>query len=58
VEGLPWALSRLQGQAWGRYSRGEDWQRAAYAWRAAAALGDEGALRKAEEAEGKAAGGE
>lgn len=38
VEGLVWASSRLQGQAFYRYWRGQDWQRAAYAWQAALIL--------------------
>jgi thioredoxin-like negative regulator of GroEL len=34
VQGLEWAESRLNGQAWYRYWVSEDWQRAAYALRA------------------------
>jgi len=34
VRGLEWAEMRLNGQAWYRYWINQDWQRAAYAWRA------------------------
>lgn len=32
IKGLPWAQSRLEGQAWSRYAAQRDWQREAYVW--------------------------
>lgn len=34
VSGLPWAVGRLNTQAWYRYYRQEDYERAAFAWQA------------------------
>jgi hypothetical protein len=38
VAGLPYAIARLQGQAWSRYERGGDWARAADAYAAVTML--------------------
>jgi O-antigen ligase len=34
ISGLPWAVGRLNTQAWSRYYRQADYERAAYAWHA------------------------
>jgi O-antigen ligase len=56
VEGLARADERLEGQAWYRYWLGEDWRRAAYAWRAILILDPDNARarQRAEQAEAKA----
>jgi predicted Zn-dependent protease len=58
VRGLGWAPARLDGQAWYRYWLGEDYVRAADAWRAALALspGDARLERVIEAAEARAEG--
>ena len=38
IRGLPWAVDRIDGQGFYRYWVGQDWQRAAYAWRTALRL--------------------
>jgi hypothetical protein len=43
VRGLEWAKTRLDGQAFSPYWINEDWQRAAYAWRAVLNLDPENA---------------
>ena len=56
VQGLKFARSRLEGQAFARYRRNGDQQRAAYVWRAVLALDpdDERARQAAERAEAEA----
>jgi hypothetical protein len=54
VRGLEWAEARLDGQAFYRYWVSEDWERAAYAWRAELRLDPENtrvrqAAKRAEE---------
>jgi hypothetical protein len=58
VTGLERAMSRLEGQAFSRYQRNGDWQRAAYAWRTVLALdpGNERVRQAAERAEARAEG--
>lgn len=55
VRGLEWAEGRLDFQAWYRYSLGQDYRRAADAWRAVVALNpqNERAARSMAEAETK-----
>jgi hypothetical protein len=57
VQGLEWSRGRLNTQAWYRYWVNEDWQRAAYAWRAVLLLDPQDVYARAwvEEAEEKAA---
>jgi O-antigen ligase len=38
VQSLPWAVMRLNGQAWYRYYQQADYERAAFAWQAVLAL--------------------
>ncbi len=47
VRGLEWAEMRLSGQAWYRYWVNQDWQRAAYAWRAVLLLDPQDAYARA-----------
>ncbi|MGD2147966.1 MAG: hypothetical protein PVH41_14825 [Anaerolineae bacterium] len=56
IQGLKFAGSRLEGQAFARYRRNDDPQRAAYAWRAVLALDpqDKQARQAAERAEAEA----
>ncbi|MBN1935164.1 MAG: O-antigen ligase family protein [Anaerolineae bacterium] len=56
VRGLEWAEGRLDFQAWYRYSLGQDYQRAADAWRAVVALDpqNERAMHSMAEAEARA----
>jgi tetratricopeptide (TPR) repeat protein len=56
VRGLEQAQARLEGQAFYRYQRHDDWQRAAYAWRTVLALDpdDSGARAAAARAEERA----
>jgi hypothetical protein len=58
VRGLDWAEMRLDGQAWYRYWVNQDWQRAAYAWRAVLLLDPEDAYARGwvGQAEERAAG--
>lgn len=57
VRGLEWAEGRLDGQAWYRYWLGEDYRRAADAWRAVVGLDpqNERAAGAAQAAEARAA---